>query len=137
MKSADIHWLAGYLEGEGCFGHYNRRRSRDVAGERRDGSRGGSQFVLMVSVGSTDLDVIERAATLMRGHVYARKKIRGRKRDWTVHIGGPRAAGLMMTLLPLMGARRAKRIKEALAAWRATKTYPERSPYLRALRGKR
>jgi hypothetical protein len=136
MKTADILWLAGYLEGEGCFHHSFRRRAGLQAGERRDGSRGGLGFTIAISVASTDRDVLERAAFLMGAKIHARKLVRGRKPDYSATVAGVRAACWMMTLLPLMGRRRAGRIKEALAAWKTIPACPKRSTYLRAIRAR-
>jgi DNA-binding CsgD family transcriptional regulator len=70
----------------------------------------------------TDRDIIERAATLLRGHVYALPEpppARPWKRQWRAYVKGPRAAGWMMTIYPLLGQRRRGQVRQALSKWRA------------------
>lgn len=89
IRSADIAWLAGLLEGEGAFGMSDRS--------------------LCVKILMTDRDIIERAAALLRGHTYTRRapKIdRPRKPAWVAQVKGPWAAGWMMTIYKLQGASR-------------------------------
>lgn len=102
MKAADVAWMAGLMEGEGSFGFY-REQPR-------------------VWIGMTDEDVIDRLRKLLRiGAKVHRAKANplSTKPCFVLSFGGRRAAGFMMTVLPLMGRRRAAKIKEVLAAWRA------------------
>lgn len=97
-------WLAGLLEGEGCF----------YAGPPSSRSQMG------VSVQMCDRDVIERAARLM-GARYIYERRAGADRGWrpthTATVVGYRATTLMRELRPLMGARRKEQIDRALASY--------------------
>lgn len=99
LSTKDIAWLAGLLEGEGCF------RYRTTP---------------MIQFAMTDKDVVGLAAGLLGA-----KSVRFRKQQaahwkpqYEVSIHGQRAAEWMMTLYPLMGERRQAKIREILAAWR-------------------
>jgi len=96
----DIKWLAGLLEGEGTFGL-------------------GSDGSVAISVGMTDADVIERAAMLMGQGPHRPYFERGQMPRYTAKVSGWQAAGWMMTLYSLMGARRQARIASLLARWKA------------------
>jgi hypothetical protein len=96
----NLYWLAGLMEGEGHFG------------------RQPNQIVITLAM--TDRDVVMRAAGMFAiGHCKERKLPSG-KIAYIWHVTNQtHAAGLMMTLLPLMGARRASKIRECLAFWQA------------------
>ncbi len=99
VTAKDIAWLAGLLEGEGYFGV--KAKTSPV-----------------ISISMTDEDVMARAGALM-GCTPTRvnRQHANRKDLYRVQIYGIRAASWMMTVLPLMGARRGQVIKESLAAW--------------------
>ena len=88
--STDIAWVAGWLEGEGCFG-----------------VDGYSPFILS---GCKDKDVVEKFARIVGGSttIYQSGGI------WTYRINGRLAISWMRALLPWMGERRAGKIREAL-----------------------
>jgi hypothetical protein len=102
MTTRDIDWLAGFLEGEGCF------HSTD--------------FDTRIIVCSTDRDVLERASMLLGSSVTIRKKPMDleRKQVYTTTACGSKASGWMMTLYSLMGERRKAKIKEILEGWRCS-----------------
>lgn len=96
MKNSDLYWLAGLLEGEGCF-------------------RFSDSNSPVVTVHMTDRDVVGRASLLLGGTLrgpYTREG--NRKPQWKVTICGDRAMTMMRTLCPLMGSRRAAKITEIL-----------------------
>jgi hypothetical protein len=100
----DLVWLAGYLEGEGCF-----RTGLDSHGSRR----------ITISVNSTDEDVLSRAAALLGNrNVY---KHQPKKANWSLlyetAVSGKAAAELMIILFPLMGKRRKLQIAKAIKVW--------------------
>jgi hypothetical protein len=102
IRSVDIAWLTGLLEGEGSF----------LMSERS----------IAITVSMTDRDVIDRAATLLGGRVYKRSESRAprpRKPAWRAQVKGPRATGWMMTAYSFLGARRREQVRHAIAAWRA------------------
>ena len=97
----DIHWLAGLLEGE-CWLGYTGRNGPTIELEM------------------TDLDVVTRVSDLWHRAVSHRK---ARSEKWSdtyrTKISGREAIGWMMTILPHMGQRRAARIREIIAQWKA------------------
>lgn len=97
-----MHWLAGLLEGEGCFtssGSYPH-----------------------VSVQMCDRGVVARAAALM-GALSVREATRERdlalgwSRSYVASVVGARAAALMRELRPLLGTRRGAHVDRVLAAY--------------------
>ena len=92
-KTRDIIWLAGLLEGEGCFmlekGKY-----------------------LSISLRMTDEDIVVRAAILMKSTVYRYKN------TWVTKFSGARTVGWMMTLYPLLGKRRKEKVALIIKFWR-------------------
>jgi len=97
VTAKDIHWLAGFLDGEGYFG----KRKTTIA----------------VSVSQKDEWHIEKTQSLIGGVRYYRADKRGRK-YWRLDAVGSRAAGIMMTVYPLMSPRRQQRIRECLEYWK-------------------
>lgn len=99
MELTDLYWLAGLVEGEGCYR-----------------AQGGA---LALQIAMTDRDVIERAAKMLSTRVYVQEKAVPRQRMYATVVSGPRAAGWMMTLYSLMGERRRSKIADCLGQWRA------------------
>lgn len=99
ISTTDLHWLAGWLEGEGSF-------SRCSVGKAS----------IRVGGDSTDRDVIQRVATLTDIKVYAEP--RGKNKIMYRFVVVRHAAGWMMTLYTLMGVRRKARIAALLHLWR-------------------
>jgi hypothetical protein len=97
----DLGWIAGLLEGEGYFGH------------RRDGEP-------IIEIAMTDKDVIDRFGTMLDlGRLPQQRLLPSGKTayHWKL-MKQAQVSGLMMTLLPLMGARRRAKIMECLDAWK-------------------
>lgn len=102
----DLDWLAGWVEGEGC---YSMARTRPHLVEP------------IVTISTTDKDVAERGAKILRAEVRERQKAQPHhKQPYEVRLGGARALGWMLTLYPLMASRRRARIREVVLAWRST-----------------
>lgn len=105
MKNCDLYWLAGLIEGEGCF---------SVCGNKKDGRKG----VPTLALGMCDLDVMERAGRLLGKAPYRPVQVfNGSKRvrdSFRIHIYGAPAVSWMRRLYPLMGHRRQARIREVL-----------------------
>jgi len=101
MTSIEIAWLAGLLEGEGCF-TTNRYHSSP-----------------MLRVGMTDRDIIDRVSGYFKRPVRPEKLYSPRhKQVWRTSVHGDRAAGFLMTLYPFLGARRQQTVRTALEKWR-------------------
>lgn len=108
IETKDLFWLAGLLEGEGCFTVSDKY----------------PRIVLTMC----DLDVMERANRLLRPFSDSLKNKPKRVQRqaetfrhpiYVISLSGARAAGWMMTLYDLMGHRRQARIREALQTWRS------------------
>jgi hypothetical protein len=94
----DIHWAAGFLEGEGCFGKSHNRK--------------GSEFILVSQVHK---DPIKKLQELFGGVVKLQKRPEVTKKDIFIwRVGGARARGIMLTIYSLMSNKSKKRIREAL-----------------------
>lgn len=91
----DVVWLAGLLEGEGCFDLQRGKYPR-------------------VRLAMTDRDVVGRAATLFGSSIRLTLKS-GEKPTWHAERQGAAAAEIMRAILPFMGARRSQRIAEILS----------------------
>lgn len=108
IDTTRLHWAAGLAEGEACFTITERE------GEATP------QFSLKM----TDLDVLTSFAEVL-GLPAPKPAPQGGERNpnwqplFAVRLSGRRAVGLMLTLYPLLHARRQARIHEVLMSWRA------------------
>ena len=118
----DIAWLAGLLEGEGCF---------------KIQSSGGYKGSISIALQMTDKDVVERVANLFQTPLWGPHGPYGvsKKSTYQTAIFGSKAAAWMMTLLPFLGERRKEKVIELLDIWktqppqitdRRPKCHPER-----------
>jgi hypothetical protein len=96
--TADLHWAAGFLEGEGFFGKASSGKGHRVVA--RQVQREPLERLLAFFGGSICL--VKPAS--MKRPIY----------DWTT--SGARARGIMMTLFVLMSPRRKQQIRDALRA---------------------
>jgi hypothetical protein len=102
MSPAELHWLAGWLEGEGSFlapPPSNLGRPR-ISGQARD------------------KDVVSEVGRLLRIKPIFDRSGQLRNPEWSamwrVLLQGRRAAVLMLALKPLVGRRRQEKIRVAL-----------------------
>lgn len=93
IKRDDIMWLAGLLEGEGCF----------MLNEKRYPA---------ICLGMTDEDVVVRAANMMGCRVYRNRNM------YIAQINGSCAIAWMMMLYPILGKRRREKIVEVVKLWK-------------------
>jgi hypothetical protein len=94
MKELDVAWLAGILEGEGCF-HFNRTPK--------------------ITVAMTDEDVIAKVASLFgKGYRHRKSRKEGNKDVYTTEVFSVTAIEIMNKILPYMGIRRTEKIKEVI-----------------------
>jgi hypothetical protein len=101
----NIRWLAGLLEGEGCFTYYFHKTN--------------GCFQVGISLGMTDLDVVQHAAAILGSTVtFVRQDLRSTKKFYRTDCHGPRAIGWMQTLYPLMGIRRRAKIADCVTSWK-------------------
>jgi hypothetical protein len=95
-------WLAGLLEGEGCFSLHPGR---------------GKRVYARVSMCSTDRDIVTRACTYMNTRLYAanyRRRPSHYKDKFQTYCVGVKAIEVMNRILPYMGERRSARILEVI-----------------------
>ena len=108
----DIYWVAALLEGEGSFGwNLNSKRNEN---------RG----VPVIQVSMSDRDVIDRVATLFCASIHIVNRKDRKNTMYHCSIWGRKAIGWMMTVYPIMGRRRQKRIKEVWRRWKAIPASP-------------
>jgi hypothetical protein len=96
----ELYWLAGWLEAEGSFCK----------------APPSSPYQPRIHGGSSDEDVIEEVARLLRVKPYREQRRRpNRSPYWRVLVRGGRAILLMQSIRPVMGARRTNQIDAALS----------------------
>ena len=108
QSSLDLAWLAGLLEGEGCF----------YIG-RQHGKHGKIYTNARISLVMTDRDSVERAATIMGSKVGKPFTPKGGKIAYRTVVCGAKCAGVMMSIYGLMSERRQAKIRECLAVWKS------------------
>ena len=100
-STKDLHWAAGFIEGEGCF----------------DKSNGSGR----VSVNQVNQEPIDKLLALFGGAAKYYHKRRGTIHKsqpspiWNWYASGSRARGIMLTLYSLMSAKRKEQIRNALS----------------------
>jgi hypothetical protein len=101
MHRDDLLWLAGLIEGEGCFQPGPAARPNKCT----------------ISVQMTDKDIVERVARLFDRKMWqVKSKQKEHHNDsYIARISGYPAKELMLTLRPLMGERRRAQIDRAIA----------------------
>lgn len=115
MTTAELAWVAGIVEGEGCF-------SMDT----RQARKKGGKVYINIRVAMVDEDVVRKLHKIsgvgtVLGPILSPSRAEHNYQPlyiWAVQKQKD-AAALMMTLYPLMGIRRQAKITECLAAWRA------------------
>lgn len=98
LRNTDLHWIAGFLEGEGSFGW--NKASRRIA----------------VRASQVQREPLERLQCFLGGGIYSHKE--GHPRPIFVWVANE-PAGLCMTLFSLMSPRRKQQIATCLERWRA------------------
>lgn len=98
MTNTQIAWLAGLLEGEGCF-QFTKNNS--------------PKFTIRM----TDEDVIRRVGRMLSVTVLLEQKYKshlGIKPTWCVHVYGEPALKIMRLVLPYTGERRSEKIQSVI-----------------------
>src|SRR5258708_4406129 len=103
----DIHWLAGFYEGEGCC---IRSGSRHRAG---GGTTAGTPTVYLYQV---DIEPLRKAQSLFGGSIWQGTR-RGSPYRTCLHwqCTGVRARGVLLTIYSLLSERRQAQARAALA----------------------
>lgn len=99
----EISWLAGLLEGEGCFA-YNKK-------------------IPLFILGSIDLDIIEKTRDLINPKISITIDSNRKNIYYHFNVYGNLAIQWMMTIYPLMGRRRKTKIKEVINIWKSIPSY--------------
>lgn len=101
MEKIKLAWLAGLLEGEGCF-RWDYRTPR-------------------IMLRMTDRDVVQKAALLCKRRLLGPYVNRAKKYKpaFQMDVSGLQAIQLMKSLLPFMHSRRSAKIKEILTICKA------------------
>lgn len=101
----DIAWVAGVLEGEGCF---------------KMQTSGGYKGSICIATQMSDKDTIQKLSAIMGGTLWGPHGPYGvsKLQTWQTAVFGSKAAAWMMTIFPFMGIRRQAKIRELLAIWR-------------------
>lgn len=93
LHREDAAWLAGLLDGEGCF----------------DSPRGNARLRVKMA----DFDIVLRAADIMGARTYP-EIVPGRKPLLVAQITGDRAVAVMRAVLPWLSARRTTKATEII-----------------------
>lgn len=98
MKRDEAAWLAGLLEGEGCFDAMRARYPR-------------------IRVEMTDRDVVERVRSLVgtSASIQTPKRRPHHKPSFMLQIIGPSVPALLRQIRPWLGQRRGMKVDELLA----------------------
>lgn len=99
ITANQIHWAAGFIDGEGCLTKYSDTPSG-----------------IIVQATQNDPELLYRLRSIFGGAVY-RHNSDGSCHQWVT--GGARAVSVMMTIYALMSSRRQARIRELLMIWRS------------------
>lgn len=95
INSNDLHWAAGFIEGEGCFSFFNTCPGVVVGQKYRE-----------------PLDKLER---LFGGNIY----LITNGKHWAWNLYGAKAIGLIFTIYPLLSRRRKRQARVVIDKWKA------------------
>ena len=119
VSTLDIAWLAGLLEGEGCFFVANHVKNK-----------GGKIYKQIgISLVMTDEEPVNKAAELLNVNVFGRRKLKSGKTIHRLTCTGSKAAAWMMTIYTLLCPRRQAKIEECLSVWKAQKSWGYRKEF--------
>ena len=104
IQEIKTSWIAGLLEGEGCFSYRNDKNYASI------------QF------NTTDFDIMTKYISYLRELgfdiknkiVELKKKKSTHKQGYAIEITSKKAIGIMKLILPFMGIRRKNKIKEII-----------------------
>ena len=115
ITTPQLHWAAGFLEGEGCF-TFSRAPRKVGAYEN---------YSMAISAAQVQREPLDRLVSYFGGSLrtYRHKNRPQDQPYWYWHVGSAKAASIMMTLYALMSPKRREAIKNALRVWRTRKHY--------------
>ncbi len=108
-KLLDVYWMAGLLEGEGCFDGMNQTTPR-------------------LRITMTDLDVMIKAGKILGAYniTMTTRSVNKNKPAYYIGLHGLMAIEWMKRIYPLMGNRRKEQIKKCFAKWDERKNWTGR-----------
>lgn len=98
MKSTDLAWAAGFLDGEGC-----------IRIAPHTGRTNLIEYYLVVTAGQISKEPLEKLQTLFGGTLYFRPATRGNRRpvwDWRVY--GTQVLTMLNLVLPYLTVKKAE-----------------------------
>lgn len=104
ISSIKIAWIAGILEGEGCFGLQNHGKTPNI------------------TLRMTDYDTVYKARMILGGGSKISQQSYPEmnwKTSYSCIVIGKRAIEWMMTIYKFMGKRRKEKIKEIINVWKS------------------
>lgn len=106
LTTNDLYWIAGFLEGEGCFSY--RRQMRVFASQ-------------------VQREPLEKLQSLLGGGIYLNRNPQGfgHQPIYQWNLGGPSAAGLIMTIYELLSTRRKYQALSTLSLWKSRPVWPK------------
>src|SRR5665213_2081216 len=107
-RDHEIYWIAGFLEGEGCFGWYGEHRKFPA---RRTKWLGYPCVV----VSQNSREPLERVEASFPGGTLRLNSILRGKEHWEYRVNNEVAIDIMVAVYPLMSTRRQERIREVVA----------------------
>lgn len=108
IRDIEIGWIAGFLDGDGCFGWYGEN-------QKRNNSRKQWLGYPMVTAAQNELEPLERINKKFPGVTrYILTQTNGKERfEYRAINSG--AIDIMVAVFPLMSSRRQEKIKEVIA----------------------
>jgi len=99
ITTNQIHYVAGLLEGEGCFTYENTP---------------------IIILNMVDMDTVNKVRNIIspKSIIYKEDKGIDRKFQYRIRSHASQAIGWMMTLYPLMSIRRKEEIRKAISRWK-------------------
>ena len=98
----DIHWIAGFLEGEGSFAGYEYPKHCNFR----------------VTAAQKQKWPLEKLNSIISGKIYPMKDHNKKDGIFVWYTDMNTSAGLMMTIYPLMSPKRKEQIEKALFFWK-------------------
>lgn len=103
FTDTELAWAAGFMEGEGCFGYYGGRRTRN-------GKTTGRTKALVIMAVQKDREPLDKLLGIIKGGFISYYPDR-----WEWRVNGHLAAPIMEIFLPHMSVRRQEAIRNSLS----------------------
>jgi hypothetical protein len=107
LSMRDLHWAAGFLEGEGCFTISRINKGADK-----------NSFRARVVVGQKDREPLEKLQRILGGAICFSPAPSRKNPIYCWQVGGPQAIAVMMTFWTLLSGKRRTQIEAVIAQWK-------------------